>query len=284
MSKFSVVLIQGVGLIGGAFARRIAKIFPEITCIGVDTNKGTLDYAIQRNLISKGYKELKEVIEKPDLVLMCTPLETLKADIIEASNTFDHKLILTDVGSVKGSVAIDSEDINPLHVFIPGHPMAGTEKTGVIASGEVGLENASHLLVLPKSEEGETLEGWLRELGLLPVWVEREHHDKWVAIASHVPYMMACLTAELSKESKSINSDPVKDIVSTGFRDTTRVASMDPKWGVDICTQNKHQILENLDKVTNQIAKLRGWIELGDEEVLGNFFTEVKQRRDDLFG
>lgn len=280
--NFKTIVIQGLGLIGGSLAHLIREVHPDACCIGVDTNPDAITYALDKGMIQKGFSRIEDVQDQPDLAVFCTPLETLQADIIAASQHFTHAMILTDVGSVKSSIHISVEDLKADHVFIPGHPMAGTEHSGIASSDADILKEATYLLIGAPSQHGDQLANWLSGLSFNPLYIAADDHDKWVALASHIPYLMASLTVSTTLQSASAEPDPLQNIVSSGFRDTTRVASMSPEWGASICTQNKPAILEGLETLSTQLDQLKKMIQNSDSDALKTFFKTMQTRRNTL--
>ena len=284
MTHWETILIQGLGLIGGSFAHLIREIYPDSQCIGVDSHQDTLQFALENGLIQRGYNHISQVQEHPHLSIVCTPLATLKQDIEAVSKQFFHSMVITDVGSVKGDLSAETLTLNPKHTFVSGHPMAGTEKNGIQSASIDLLKGATHLLIGTKTDVGESLEKWFAGLGLKPRWLSLQNHDKWVAKASHLPYLMATITASLALDEEGNMMDDLKGIVSSGFRDTTRVASMASEWGVGVCSENRKEILKGLKQVSHIVDDLKGLLETGDMEGLNRFFTRAKNSRENLIG
>ena len=273
------IAIIGLGLIGGSLADLLHEHDPDLVLLGVDTDARTRELA-KAAWFSGVYTHLSELPQSVDLVWICTPLELIRETVEALSAHLQGPAILTDVGSLKGRIG------SPLlsrdnHVFIPGHPMAGTEKTGFEASAAVILSGAKYLLCppTPASPQYDRFAKFLTELGFRVKELSVQAHDEAVALASHFPYIMACLTVSSADAQAGI---PYAQVVSSGFRDTTRVASASPRWGTEVCLGNRDALQKALATTVNQIEEFSHWLASADAAAIERFLSHCRKTRNEV--
>lgn len=284
-NSFSVIAIVGLGLIGGSLASLIKETYANIFIIGIDPNSETINFARKQKIIDKGYVQLADVTETPDLVFVATPIQYVGSTIDAISQKFEHELIITDVASVKNNLMVLPKNLKPQHGFVPGHPMAGIEKTGIEYAHQKILKGATYILGNAINTTDVILDEFLKSLGFNTLVLNNQEHDELVAMASHLPYVMAVLTAQTPflNTRRLKNFDKFKQIVSTGFKDTSRVASSSPSWGKDVCLSNKSSIVVGLRSLQSSIEQLIIWIESDDATNLENYFNKIKLFRDSIY-
>ena len=192
--------------------------------------------------------------------------------------------MITDVGSTKTEI---HEEVIRLHMeanFIGGHPMAGSEKTGILSAVPTLLENAYYIItptaVTPQDKINE-FRDFVLSLGALPLILDYKTHDYSTAAISHLPHMIAYTLVNLVKQSDD-DQETMKTIAAGGFKDITRIASSSPVMWQNICASNREPILTLMDKYISLLKKLRGYIDASDEQALMDFFQQAKDYRESM--
>ena len=279
------VAIVGLGLIGGSLGQRILQKFPKCIVIGIPRRKVTLDLAKKKKAMSRGTLDIAAVAEA-DLVILATPIEKIIPTFQAMVPHLRPGTIVTDVASTKTMLVEEIEAMCPHGVyFVGGHPMAGTEHTGIEHAQASILAGATFVLTETKNTERKALrnlEVFIKKLGMKPLVLKPAIHDFVVAAVSHLPYIVAVTLAGTAKDVKSYQK-LIDQVAATGFRDTTRVASSAPSWGKDIVSTNRDQLIETLDLFQNKLTELRTLIDNREFDKLEKVFSSVKKFRDELF-
>lgn len=261
---FKHIGIIGLGLIGGSLAKHIRNVHPDCQISATDTDKKSLELAINDGVITAAFSSLNELPDTFDLLIVCTPIETTHFTLKELANKVKEQTIITDVASVKSEV-LDGFDHIPN--IVGGHPMAGTEFTGYQASSAQIMENAPYILIpSPTNLKALTqLESFLLSLGFRTGRLDAATHDKHVATTSHLPYLAACMVAA---HAKDVAPDPL--LYGPGYSSTTRVSKSNPNWGISICKANKASILSGIAAYKGYLSELEdsltdnNWPQLND--------------------
>lgn len=281
---FNKVAIIGVGLLGGSFAlslreKRLAK---EIVGVCRRTSQGEL--ATRLGVIDKAYGNAAEAVVGADLVLLATPMLAMGSVLKEIQPHLHPECILTDVGSVKGSLQTLLENDFPelIPQFVLAHPIAGGEKSGVSAARADLFVNKHVVLVnteqCAKQSVAKVSKLW-EGCGAKVVQMSSQQHDGVFAYTSHLPHVIAyTLVNNLHQQP---NSQQLFDFASAGFYDFTRIASSDPTMWRDICLSNKLEVLNGIDSFSNQLQTLKNVIQENDETALAEIFTDAKRARDE---
>ena len=227
--------------------------------------------------------KLQKSVENSDLVIICTPLGTYKNIVSNIKNNLKKTCILTDVGSAKIYVTqVVSKLINRNTIWIPAHPIAGTEQSGPRA-GFADLFKNRWCIITPTNKKNSSyikkLNKFWKRIGCKVQYMSAEHHDKVMAITSHIPHLIAYnivgTAANLEKDTKS----EVIKYSASGFRDFTRIASSDPIMWRDIALNNRKQILHMLDKFNSDLKNLKGAILKRDKNKLFKLFSKTRKIR-----
>lgn len=200
-----------------------------------------------------------------DLIVLATPIGVLPEIMQGIAPHLPPGVVVTDVASTKGQVMRWAAAYLPGVSFVGGHPMAGREKTGLEAAQAELFQGATYCIVAPPGTPPQAVEG-VRDMALAvgstPVMLEAAEHDHLVAGISHLPLLMAVALV------RAAAADPawptLQRLASTGFRDTTRLASGSPEMGRDICLTNRQAIAGWLDRFSRELAALRAMVERGD--------------------
>jgi prephenate dehydrogenase len=226
---------------------------------------------------------LIDVVRDADLVILCTPLAQMRELTIRMAPALKKGAIVTDVGSVKGSVVAELEPLITkagAH-FIGAHPMAGGEKMGVLAARSDLFTNAVCVLT-PTSKTNaaalQQLENFWRSLDTRLLTLTPKLHDELVARCSHLPHAIAAQLANYVLDPAHPGEQA--QLCATGFRDTTRIASGSPEMWRDIAMANREQLARALGIFVGDLQKLQSAIGAGNAEAIEKFFVTAKERRD----
>ncbi len=283
--KINKLTIIGVGLIGGSFARAVRKAGLVKHITGCGRQKENLEKAVQLDVIDDYSQDIKTAVKDADVIFIATPVGSFKAVLEQIKGAAKDNVIITDGGSTKVSVIRSAESVfgQVPPNFVPGHPIAGTENSGVEASFDT-LFNDHRVILTPLAETSKDALNTVTELwqaaGAEVILMEPHHHDMVLAATSHLPHLLAfSLVNTLTTLDEK---QEIFDNAAGGFRDFTRIASSDPDMWQDICLANKEALLEHLDHFTQDLAKLRTALEQSDAQTLKALFTRAKQSRDDF--
>lgn len=275
--------IIGVGLIGGSLARalRKAKLVGRVT--GCNRCEDTLKKAVELGVIDDYTLDISEAVKGTDVVVIGTPLSTTEKLLPQIAEALDTKTVLTDVGSAKASVVNAARAAlgNQFPRFVPGHPIAGTEQSGVEASfAELFVE---HRVILTPVEETcdkahKLITDMWQAVGADVINLDVKHHDEVLAATSHLPHMLAYALVDCLAGMQE--RDEIFKYAAGGFADFTRIASSNPDMWHDICFSNRDALLKTLDVFSEHINQIKGAIEKSDSEQLLEIFTRAKQARD----
>lgn len=280
---FKKITIIGLGLIGSSIARAIKKKKLCKNLIAHDKSKSVLKTVLKLKIANQIEKNVKKSVENSDLVIICTPLGTYKNIVSNIKNNLKKTCILTDVGSAKIYVTqVVSKLINRNTIWIPAHPIAGTEQSGPKA-GFADLFKNRWCIITPTNKKNSSyikkLNKFWKRIGCKVQYMSAEHHDKVMAITSHIPHLIAYnivgTAANLEKDTKS----EVIKYSASGFRDFTRIASSDPIMWRDIALNNRKQILHMLDKFNSDLKNLKGAILKRDKNKLFKLFSKTRKIR-----
>jgi len=283
--KIEHLCIIGVGLIGGSFARAVrqANLVNHIT--GCGRNIDNLKKALELGVIDDYSQDIREAVKEADLIFIATPVGSFKSILSQIKDSMKEGAIITDGGSTKTSVIEAAKSIfNEVpENFVPGHPIAGTENSGVEASFATLYQDHRVILTPLKQTKPEAIEYitqlW-ESIGSQVVIMDAHHHDLVLAATSHLPHLLA-----FSLVNTLTTLDEKQEIFENaagGFRDFTRIASSDPSMWQDICLANKDALLEHLDLFSSDLKQLRSALQQGDGDFLKQIFTRAKHSRDDL--
>ena len=280
---FDKITIIGLGLIGGSLARALKRASLCKTVTGYGRREAALQQAVEHGVIDHYSLDAREAVSGADVVVLATPLATTETLLSEISDGLKQGCIITDVGSAKGVVVATARKVlaDRLAYFVPAHPIAGTEKSGVEASfAELFEKHIVILTPLAETDPGarDTIAAMWRGVGATVVDLEVEHHDEVLAATSHLPHVLVytlidCLARMQDKEE-------IFAYAAGGFADFTRVASSSPEMWRDICLSNETALLAVLDRFEQHLDGVRQAIAAADGERLMEIFSRAKQARD----
>jgi len=281
------VVVCGVGLIGGSFALAIKSALagrhdcPRI--VGMGRSRATLEEALRLGIIDAIGADWPSALEGADLVLLAMPVGQM-APVMEAlvPHLPPHTLV-TDAGSTKSDVIAAARAAFGQRIaqFIPGHPIAGAEKSGVAAAqADLFLNKRVVLTPLPENRPADlTAVRRVWELcGAHVSTLAPEDHDRVFAAVSHLPHLLAfALVHDLAQRE---NADQLFSFAAGGFRDFTRIASSHPEMWRDICIANRAALLKEVDAFLVELVKTRVLLASADSAGLESLFATARARRD----
>jgi cyclohexadieny/prephenate dehydrogenase len=285
-NTFEKVCIVGLGLIGGSIGLAIKRSNISNQITGYARSNSTLERAIELGLVDSVKNNLQDAVNNSDLVILATPLSTFR-ELVEEMNPFLKKgCIITDTGSAKLTVIEDLKDILPNGVeFVPGHPIAGTEESGPDAGFAELFDNRWCILTPTEDNSSNAVDlvkGFWESIGSKVEIMDPMHHDKVLAITSHIPHLIAFNIVGTANNLANVTEKEVVKYSAGGFRDFTRIAASDPKMWSDIFTYNSDAVLEMLDLFSNDLAKLKAAVIKKDSDLLFSNFEKTREVRKNI--
>jgi cyclohexadieny/prephenate dehydrogenase len=280
---FDRVAFIGIGLIGSSLSRLMArdKLAGEIVVCA--RRQETLDKVVALGLASRVTQDPAEAVKGADLVVIATPLSAY-AEIAQAiAPVLKPGAIVTDVGSTKESALRDiGEAMPPAVHFVAGHPVAGTEHSGP-ESGFAELFAGRWCILTPTDGTDpaalERVQALWEAAGSKVVTMTAEHHDKVLAITSHLPHLIAyTIVATATDLEEDMKSEVIK-FSAGGFRDFTRIAASDPVMWRDVFLNNRDAVLEMLQRFNEDLTALQRAIRWGEGDKLQELFTRTRAIR-----
>ncbi len=277
--------IIGVGLIGGSLARalRAAGYVQEI--VGVGRSLASLQQAVALGVVDRIETSMSRAASDADMLVLASPVGAMPEVFAAIAPYLSAKTVITDVGSVKGSITEAARAHLGAHFrqFVPGHPLAGRESSGVAASLP-DLFHGQRVILTPVAETDasalKAVDDMWRAAGAEVVSMPMAEHDAILAATSHLPHLLAyALVDQLAQEPAARR---VFDYIGNGFRDMTRIAASDPVMWRDICLANRAALLQAISGYRGQLDKLAQVIEKGDGRKLEEFFTHARTVRGNL--
>jgi cyclohexadieny/prephenate dehydrogenase len=281
--QFDRIALIGIGLIGSSIAHDIKRLGLAKEVVVSTRSAETLKRAEELKLGDRYTPSSAEAVKDADLVIVSVPVGASESVAKEISAHLKPGAIVTDVGSTKASVIAQMQPHMPANVhFIPGHPLAGTEKSGPDA-GFAGLFEGRWCIFTPVASTDETAIKKLREfwqtLGSRVDEMDPEHHDKVLAIVSHLPHLIAYNIVGTADDLETVTESEVIKYSASGFRDFTRLAASDPTMWRDVCLHNRDAILEMLSRFSEDLASLQRAIRWGEGDKIFELFTRTRAIR-----
>ena len=275
--------IVGLGLIGGSIglAAKRAGLAREI--VGHARSAETREAALRLGLIDRAADSAAGAVEGADLVILCVPVGAMGAVGAEIGLALKPGAIVSDGGSVKRAVidALAPHLPDGTHL-VPAHPIAGTEQSGPEAAfAELYDGRWCIVTPVPGSDEGAvaTVEAFWRGLGSDVERMDPDHHDRVLAVTSHVPHLIAYAMVGTARDLETVTETEVIKYSASGFRDFTRIAASDPVMWRDVFLHNREATLEVLGRLTEDIFALQRAIRWGDGAMLEREFTRTRAIR-----
>lgn len=277
------LLIVGVGLIGGSFALALRQkgLVGQVTGVGRDP--ANLQRAVELGVIDTAATSIGSAAAQADFILIATPVRQMEGVLAELAKGIAPHAVITDAGSTKQDVvAVARRTLQgKAGQFVPAHPIAGREKSGVTAA-EAGLYENRNVVLTPLAENQpasvQRVEAAWLACGARVVQMEAARHDAVFAAVSHLPHMLAyALVDDLASRE---NAEELFSFAAGGFRDFTRIASSSPEMWRDIALNNRTALLAEIDAYRSRLDVLRGLIEQSDGPALETLMTQARDARD----
>lgn len=277
MKKINKITIIGVGLIGGSIGLALRSKGRAPKIVGVGRRRSSIKKALDLKAIDEGTLNIEDGVEGADIVILATPILSMKKLSKKMAPYLKDGCIVTDVGSAKKRLIGEMKGILPDRVsFVGGHPMAGSEKKGVDIARRDLFKNSVCFLTDMKSTDKVSLriikDMW-KSMGASVMVLSPDIHDKMVSEISHLPHMVV-FSMLMNIDEKSLK------FASTGFYDATRIASSDPNLWKDIAISNKEEILKSISNFKKSLLVLERAIKKERSALLLRTFKRAKERRD----
>lgn len=278
------LVIIGVGLIGGSFALALRRASLVEHIVGIGRSRENLLRAKELGVIDEIANDLQEALKDADLVLLAVPVGQIGKTIAQTSLYLESKTIVTDVGSTKQDVIIAARSFlaHNLRNFVPSHPIAGTELSGVNAAN-ANLFHHKHLILTPLEETSVDAIHYITRLwkscGARISQMQASQHDEIFATMSHLPHILAfTLMNHVCTIAKGSPSNLLR-FAGTSFLDFTRIASSSPEMWRDICLTNQASLLCQIDAYQDELAALRKMLANNDGVTLEKTFSNAQAVR-----
>lgn len=285
--RWKKVTLVGVGLLGGSLGLALKQRKLADLVVGFVRREDSIRESEAHGAVDSATLDLHEAISGAELVVLCTPIAKMKSLVKQMRPGLAKGAIVTDVGSVKGSVVRDLEMpiANLGGIFIGSHPMAGAERMGVAAARGDLFNNAICIVTpTPGSDKFavQNVEELWRSVGARPLRMSPELHDELVSRSSHLPHVLAATLANAVLDPKLPKEQG--GLCAKGFRDTTRIASGSPEMWRDIALANRENLIAALDNYVEDLQDFRRILKAKNEKAISKFFETAKKRRDQWVG
>jgi len=276
------VAIVGVGLIGGSLALALRRAGAVASIVAADRDLQALERAAALGVIDKAAESISEATRGADLVVVALPVRAIGPALHDVALALEPHAVVTDVGSTKMEVVrLAREELRERFArFVPAHPIAGRESSGVEAA-TAELFRGARVVITPEPETApeaiDAVRGCWEAAGARVTPLGAAVHDRIFAAVSHLPHILSfALVSEIASREDAAE---LFGFAAGGFRDFTRIAASSPEMWRDIALQNKAALLEELDRYEARVAVFRALIEKGDGPALERLMTEARIAR-----
>ena len=282
-----VIGFIGFGLIGGSIAKATKLMKRETHIIAYNNKDGinpSLEAAKYDGIVDYISKDLTLDYASCDIIFLCAPVLENISYLKVLKSVIKPGCIITDVGSVKGNIHESITMLGMEDVFIGGHPMAGSEKTGYENSHPTLVENAYYVLTPTKKTTQSQLNfltAFVEGIHAIPVILNPQDHDDVVAAISHIPHIIASSLVNFVR-AHDTSEEEMKQLAAGGFRDLTRIASSSPIMWQNICLTNTESICNGLRVFIKELSAMIASMEGKEEDQLISFFESAKEYRDSI--
>lgn len=285
---FKQVAIIGVGLIGGSLGMILRRKALADHIVGIGRRVENLKTAVELGAIDRYVADPKEGVQGADLVVLATPVDTYDRHLKEWANCLAPGAIVSDVGSVKGTLVEQSEAAMPAGVhFIGAHPIAGKEKTGVAAGSDQLFKGARCIVTPTKRTDPQALERikqlW-EETGSIVLTMDPHLHDQILGAVSHLPHIAAFALMNVLADLRDhrLSALDLAGHSGGGLRDTTRIAASSPEMWRDIFLWNRDNLVSYIDEYQKALEDLKRLIKTGDAAGMEKALERAKGEREKL--
>jgi prephenate dehydrogenase len=254
------IAIVGLGLMGGSLAIALNNKCNSI--YGVDNDKSIVSFALDNGLVDKASTNIEEILPQADLIILATPIKTIIELLQNVHNVCKDGAIVFDLGSTKEIIVSAMNSFPPSFEAIGGHPICGKEKSSIYNANPEIYSEALFVTVPTKRTTARSIkviEEMIQIIGSKIYWLDAVTHDKWIAVTSHLPYILSVLI------SSSIRGDEIA-LTGPGLKSMVRLAGSDIQMASDILLTNRENIVERIDDLLESLFEMRKII-AADERV-----------------
>ena len=281
---FARVAIIGVGLIGGSIGMGLRARGLARTVVGIGRDEARLRLGIDRGAVDTYTTDSAAGVRGADLVIVAVPVGSVLPVLRTLCPHLAPGAVVTDVGSCKAGIVAAAEELMPPEThFVGGHPMAGSEQTGIQAADRYLFEGAYYVLTPTPRTNREALDRLRRlaeKLGCRVIEMDPAEHDRAVAAVSHLPHLLACTL--VNAVAGLPDAERALALAAGGFRDTTRVAAGNPQMWQDIFLANREMVRAVLRLFRSELDTIEKILEEGGRERLQHWLESARQRREAL--
>ena len=282
MLPFARVSLIGLGLIGSSIARAVRQHMPTVRLTGYDADPEVRAVAERLDLVDDVADSAGAAVTDADFVILCVPVGAMGAVAGELAADLPADAVVSDVGSCKAEVARALADALPGATIIPAHPVAGTERSGPEA-GFAALFHGRWCIVTPPEgadpAAAERVAEFWRRLGAEVETMAPDHHDRVLAVTSHLPHLIAYTIVGTASDLEEVTKGEVIKYSAGGFRDFTRIAASDPTMWRDVFLANKDAVLDMLQRFSEDLSALQRAIRWDKGDELFDLFTRTRAIR-----
>lgn len=266
------IAIIGLGLIGGSVGLALKQAnWREAEIVGYVRRREVSSVALSSGIVDKVESSLRETVKGADLVIIATPVLTIKDIFSQIAADLSPDSVVTDTASTKLQVMQWAEELLPPRIsFVGGHPMAGKETSGIKAAKADLFHNCAYCLTpAPQAKRAavQTVTDMVETLGATPLTIGAQEHDNLVAGISHLPLLLSAALVSVTTQNPSW--EQMSQLAASGYRDFTRLASGNPEVNAHICLSNRAAIISWIDEFSKELQRLRRLIAKGNDEIEG---------------
>lgn len=280
---FDRLALIGLGLIGSSLAHVARQKNLARHIVAIDASEEVCARVSELKLADTVTSNIVEGVRGADCVMLCVPVGACGSVAEAMQSSLKQGAIISDVGSVKGSIVAQVTPFIPEGVhFVPAHPVAGTEQSGPDAGFPTLFLNRWCILTPPEGQDARAVaktRAFWEGAGSMVEEMSPAHHDLVLAITSHLPHLIAYNIVGTAADLEAVTQSEVIKFSAGGFRDFTRIAASDPTMWRDVFLNNKDAVLEMLGRFTEDLSSLQRAIRYGDGEALFNHFTRTRAIR-----
>ena len=283
---FKKICIIGCGLIGSSLARAIKKFNLSEKIVSSNRSDIVNKKVLELKIVDDSSSDTQKMVYDSDLIIIATPLSSYENVILKIKNSLKNGMILTDVGSVKERVISLVEKAIPKDVlWIPSHPIAGTEESGPEAGFSELFKNRWCILTpskKAKEKDINTLKSFWKKIGSKVDIMNAKQHDYILSITSHIPHLVAYNIVNTSMNIQKEKQSAIIKYSAGGLRDFTRIAASNPIMWRDIFIQNKKNTSKEIERFIANLKDLKNAIENEDGKKLEEIFIKTKKIRKEI--
>jgi len=279
------LVIIGVGLIGGSFALALRKVGLVKHIVGVGRSQQNMHCAVARSVIDEIATDMASALHHADLVFLAMPVGQTAHIMAQIAPHLQANTIITDAGSTKQDVIAAARHHLPMqnrHHFVPGHPIAGAEQSGV-QTAQADLYDKKHVILTPLPETSidavERVSQLWQACGAQVSLMPADEHDQVLAVTSHLPHILAFTLMNHLNHSTN-HPENLLRFAGSGFRDFTRIASSSPEMWRDICLTNREALLGQIDAYQNELKLLQEMLKNNEGKALEQAFSRARGIRE----